>query len=278
MPQVVGIQFQPVTKIYHFAPGPYTDLLPGEWVVVETSRGNELVQVVIPPTEISKDELAGKLKPVLRRATRRDLEQRVYWKSQEESALQVCKRKVREHRLPMKVVRCHYSFNGRQLLVEFLAEKRIDFRQLVKDLAHHFSTRIEMRQIGVRDQAKMIGGFGKCGRDLCCSSFLREFHPVSIRMAKNQNLPLNLSDISGSCGRLLCSLAYENDMYKEMRKYLPKRGQKIETPEGPGRVKNVNILLEKVTVELEKGSKVELPAAELNVPGHPDRRYGSQSR
>ncbi len=274
MPQVVGIQFQPVTKIYHFDPGPYTDLLPGERVIVETSRGQELVQVVVPPKEIDERDVSGQLKPVIRRATSRDLEQKEYWSSQEETALQVCKRKAREHNLPMKIVRCVYSFNGRQLLVEFLADKRIDFRQLVKDLAHHFSTRIEMRQIGVRDQAKLIGGFGKCGRNLCCGLFLREFHPVSIKMAKNQNLPLNPTDISGSCGRLLCSLAYENDMYIEMRQYLPKRGQRVVTPDGMGRVININILLQKVTVELEDGPKIELPASDLALPGQPEKRYG----
>ncbi|NOZ50070.1 MAG: hypothetical protein GXP37_08505 [Chloroflexi bacterium] len=275
MPQVVGIQFQPVTKLYHFSPGPYTGLLPGEWVVVETARGYELVQVVVPPKEIDEGEVSGQLKPVIRRATSRDLSQKEYWASQEDIALQVCQRKAKEHHLVMKIVRCVYSYNGRQLLVEFLADKRIDFRNLVKDIAHHFSTRIEMRQIGVRDQAKLIGGFGKCGRDICCSSFLREFHPVSIKMAKNQTLPLNPTDISGSCGRLLCSLAYEDDLYAEMRRYLPKRGQRVETPEGIGRVMHLNILLQKATVDLEGGPRVELAAADLNIPGHPEKRYGN---
>lgn len=276
MPQVVGVQFQPVTKIYHFDPRQFTDLLPGEWVVVDTARGYEIVQVVVPPKEIDEDEINGQLKPVIRRATSRDLSQKAYWTSQEEVALNVCKRKAREHNLSMKVVRCTYSFNGRQLLVEFLSDKRIDFRALVKDLAHHFSTRIEMRQIGVRDQAKQIGGFGKCGRMLCCSAFLREFHSVSIRMAKNQNLPLNPTDISGSCGRLLCSLAYEDDLYTEMRKRLPKRGQRVETSEGMGRVLHLNILLEKAIVELDGGSRVELAAADLNIPGQAEGHFGSK--
>ncbi|RME42398.1 MAG: stage 0 sporulation protein [Chloroflexi bacterium] len=275
MPQVVGIQFQPVTKIYHFDPGGYTDLLPGEWVIVDTARGRELAQVVEPAKEVSPEEVAGELKMVVRRATPRDLSQREYWRAQEEAALQVCKRKAREHNLKMKVVRCLYSYNGRRLTVEFVAEKRVDFRALVRDLAHHFSTRIEMRQIGVRDQAKIIGGFGKCGRDLCCSSFLREFHSVSIKMAKNQNLPLNPSDISGSCGRLLCSLAYEDAMYAEARKYLPRLGQMVETPEGLGHVRHLNILLEKATIELETGSRVELPASKLWPPGQPEQPYGS---
>ncbi len=274
MPQVVGVQFQPVTRIYYFDPGDYTDLLPGEWVIVDTARGREMVQVVHPAKEVDPEELGGELKPVLRRATRRDHEQRAYWKSLEGKAMQVVKRKAREHGLRMKVVRCHYAFNGRRLVVEYTAEKRVDFRALVKDLAQHFATRIEMRQIGVRDQARLVGGYGKCGRELCCASFLREFHSVSIKMAKNQNLPLNPADISGSCGRLLCSLAYEDPMYAEARKYLPKLGQLVETPEGPGHVRQLNILMERVTVELPSGTRVQWPARELHPIGHPEKQYG----
>ena len=277
MPQVVGIQFQPVTKIYYFDPGGYTDLLPGEWVIVDTARGREMAQIVHPAKEIGADELGGELKMVVHRAGERDRSQKKYWASQEEAALQVCNRKAQEHSLDMKLVRCVYGYNGRRLVVEFISEKRVDFRALVRDLAHHFSTRIEMRQIGVRDQAKVIGGFGKCGRDYCCGSFLREFHSVSIRMAKNQNLPLNPADISGACGRLMCSLAYEDEMYKETRRFLPKEGQSVETTEGIGRVKHLNVLMEQVVVNLESGSRVELAAADLNVPGFPDRRYGSDN-
>ena len=275
MPQVVGIQFQPVTKIYYFDPGGYTDLLPGEWVIVDTARGREMVQVVLPAKEVGDDELGGELKMVIRRASERDIAQRRYWATQEEAALHVCQRKAVEHGLAMKVVRCNYSYNGRRLVVEFTADKRVDFRSLVRDLAHHFSTRIEMRQIGVRDQAKYLGGFGKCGRGLCCSSFLREFHSVSIKMAKNQNLPLNPTDISGSCGRLMCSLAYENEMYTEARRKLPREGQLVETPEGIGKVKYINVLMEQVVVDFENGPRVELAAADLNVPGHPDQHFGS---
>jgi len=269
MPQVVGIQFQAVTKIYYFDPGGYTDLLPSEWVIVDTARGREMAQIVQAAKEI------GGLKMVVRPATSRDVTQKHYWASQEEAALQVCIRKAEEHELNLKMVRSTYSYNGKRLVVEFIAEKRVDFRTLVRDLAHHFSTRIEMRLIGVRDQAKVIGGFGKCGRDYCCGSFLREFHSVSIKMAKNQNLPLNPADISGACGRLMCSLAYEDDMYKEIRRSLPKEGQTVETADGMGRVKYLNVLLEQIVVDLESGSRVELAAADLNVPGFPERRYGS---
>jgi len=273
MPQVVSIQFQPVTKLYYFDPGPFTDLLPGEWVIVETARGKELAQVVVPAKEVPKKELEGQLKRVLRRASKYDRDQKAYWMQQAQAAKDVCQQKANEHDLDMKVVRCTYSYNGERLTVEFVAEHRVDFRALVRDLARHFSTRIEMRQIGVRDQAKLIGGFGRCGRELCCASFLREFHSVSIRMAKNQNIPLSSSDISGVCGRLMCSLAYENDMYTAARKQLPKVGQKVMTPDGPGTVRYLNVLLGKVTVYLEKGTQKEFSAPDVTLVNNPDRVF-----
>ncbi len=273
MPQVVSLQFQPVTKLYYFDPGPYTDLLPGEWVVVETARGKELAQVVIPAKEVDKAELEGPLKRVLRRASKYDWDQKVYWAEQAKVAEDLCQQKSDEHGLEMKVVRCIYSYNGERLTVEFVAEHRVDFRALVRDLARHFSTRIEMRQIGVRDQAKFIGGFGRCGRTLCCASFLREFHSVSIRMAKNQNIPLSSSDISGMCGRLMCSLSYENDLYATARKQLPKVGQKVMTPDGPGTVRYLNVLLGKVTVSLEKGPQKEFLAPDITLLADPSRVF-----
>jgi cell fate regulator YaaT (PSP1 superfamily) len=275
MPQVVSIQFQPVTKLYYFDPGPLTDLLPGEWVIVETARGRELAQVVIPAKEVDEKDLEGPLKRVLRRASKYDRDQKTYWSQQAQAAEDYCQQKANEHGLDMKVVRCTYSYNGERLTVEFVAEHRVDFRALVRDLARHFSTRIEMRQIGVRDQAKLIGGFGRCGRTLCCASFLREFHSVSIRMAKNQNIPLSSSDISGVCGRLMCSLAYENDMYTRARKHLPKVGQKVMTPDGPGAVRYLNVLLGKVTVYLEKGTQKEFLANDLSLIGDPNRTFAA---
>ena len=277
MPQVVSIQFQPVTKLYYFDPGPFTDLLPGEWVIVETARGRELAQVVIPAKEIEGKELEGPLKRVLRRASKYDRDQKIYWAQQAKAAEAYCQQKANEHGLDMKVVRCIYSYNGERLTVEFVAEHRVDFRALVRDLARHFSTRIEMRQIGVRDQAKIIGGFGRCGRTLCCASFLREFHSVSIRMAKNQNIPLSSSDISGVCGRLMCSLAYENEMYTKARKHLPKVGQKVMTPDGPGAVRYLNVLLGKVTVYLEKGVQKEFLATDISLIGDPTRTFAVPS-
>ncbi len=273
MPQAVSVQFQPVTKLYDFDPGPYTDLLPGEWVLVETARGKELAQVVVPARELAEDELEGPLKRILRRASKYDLDQKVYWEKQAQAAMPVCQQKANEHGLNMRVVRCSYSYNGERLTVEFVAEKRVDFRALVRDLARHFSTRIEMRQIGVRDQARIVGDYGRCGRRLCCRTFLREFHSVSIRMAKNQNIPLSSADISGVCGRLMCSLAYENDMYLAARKHLPKVGQKVLTPDGPGVVRYLNVLLGKVSVYLESGALKEYDAPELSLPGHPERVF-----
>ncbi len=273
MPQVVSIQFQPVSKIYYFDPGPFTDLLPGEWVLVETARGKELAQVVLPAKEVNEDEFEGSLKRVLRRASKYDLEQRTYWAEQAEKAMPYCQQKANEHGLKMRVIRCIYSYNGERLTVEFVAEHRVDFRALVRDLARHFSTRIEMRQIGVRDQAKVVGDYGRCGRTLCCRAFLREFHSVSIRMAKNQNIPLSSADISGVCGRLMCSLAYENDLYTNARKHLPKVGQKVLTPDGPGVVRYLNVLLGKVTVYLESGAMKEFQAPDLTLPGHPERVF-----
>ena len=273
MPQVVSIQFQPVTKLYYFAPGPYTDLLPGEWVIVETSRGKEIAQVVVPPHETPAQKLEGQLTRVLRRASNYDREQKLYWAEQAKAAKSFCQQKANEQKLSMKVVRCVYSYNGERLTVEFVAEHRVDFRALVRELARHFSTRIEMRQIGVRDQAKFIGGQGRCGRELCCASFLREFHAVSIRMAKNQNIPLSSADISGVCGRLMCSLAYENDIYAAARKQLPKVGQKVMTPDGPGAVRYLNVLLGKVTVNLENGPQKEFLAPDISLLANPDRVF-----
>ena len=273
MPQVVSIQFQPVTKLYYFDPGPYTDLLPGEWVIVETAKGKEIVQVVVPPKEIDKQELEGSLKRVIRRAEKYDLDQRAYWAEQARAAEPICQQKADEFNLDMSVVRCVYSYNGERLTVEFVSEHRVDFRALVRELARHFSTRIEMRQIGVRDQAKLIGGYGRCGRELCCASFLREFHSVSIRMAKNQNIPLSSADISGVCGRLMCSLAYEEKMYAAARKHLPKVGQKVTTPDGRGVVRYLNVLLGKVTVYLESGTMKEFDAPDIRLVNNPDRVF-----
>jgi len=265
MPTVVGVQFKPVTKIYYFDPAGHNDLKPGDWVVVDTTRGREVAQVVQPAHEVPQEEIAGPLKGIVRRATPWDMIQRDQYMHREAEALQQCRQRVTEYGLPMKVVRTEYNFDGGRLVVYFTSEERIDFRALVRDLARLFRTRIEMKQIGVRDEAKMLDGIGKCGRRLCCSSWLREFNPVSIKMAKQQDLPLNPSDISGVCGRLLCCLDYEMNVYAEARQRLPKVGAEVITPEGSGRVRQVHTLKEMVTVRLEDGTFIELPATDLVV-------------
>jgi cell fate regulator YaaT (PSP1 superfamily) len=239
------------------------DLKEGEYVVVETTHGCELGQVVLPPKEVPEEEVVGQLKKVVRRATAWDAAQAAYYRAREAKALERCAEKVKEHNLPMKLIAAEYSFDGSRLVFYFTAEKRVDFRALVRDLARTFKTRIELRQIGVRDEAKLLGGIGPCGRELCCCTWLSEFNPVSIRMAKQQDMPLNPADISGLCGRLLCCLAYENDIYAEIKARLPKLKATVMTPHGPGKVVGVNALKETVSVQLESEAIVEVSMAEL---------------
>lgn len=263
MPRVVGIRFNTATKVYYFDPAGQKDLAIGEYAVVETSRGEEVGKVVISPTEVSDDEIVGKLKRVQRRASSVDLMQIAYYRYREESALQKCREMVQDHGLPMKVIRAEYNYDGSRLVFFFTAEKRVDFRKLVQDLAKAFKSRIELRQVGVRDEAKLIGGMGRCGRQLCCSTWLTDFSPVSIRMAKQQDLPLSPMEISGLCGRLLCCLAYENEQYRQAKNSLPRRGSIVETPQGKGRVTQVNVIKESVSVELEGQTTIDVTQEEL---------------
>jgi cell fate regulator YaaT (PSP1 superfamily) len=198
-----------------------------------------------------------------------DLTQMAYYQFKEKEALLRCQQKAQEHNLPMKIVRAEYNYDGSRLVFFFAAEKRIDFRKLVQDLARSFRARIELRQIGVRDEAKLMGGIGRCGLALCCSTWLTEFNPVSIKMAKLQDLPLSPMDISGVCGRLLCCLAYESDYYAEAKQRLPKRGKVIDTPHGPGTVTQVDVVKESVLVELENQATVEVPYQELPAVAQP---------
>lgn len=263
MPVVVGVEFKSVTKVYHFDSNGMLDLVPRDYVVVDTARGPEVAQIVQPPHEIPAGDVVGEIKPVLRRASAWDMVQRDLWQHKEQEALAICRAKARDHKLDIKMVRCEYSFDGGRLLVYFASEDRVDFRALVRELARIFHTRIEMRQIGVRDEAKLLDGVGKCGRQLCCTSWLREFTPVSIRMAKNQQLPLNPDEISGVCGRLLCCLSYEDELYREQNKKMPKLGAEVVTPQGAGRVRHIHPLKESVTVMLENHALVEVPVTEL---------------
>lgn len=263
MPRVVGVRFRPATKIYFFDSTGFDDLEAGEYVVVETLRAKEMGRVVIPPHEVSDQEIVGQLKPIIRRATTQDLLQMQQNTWRQEEALARCQEKVAEYGLPMKVVRAEYNFDGSLLTFLFTAEKRVDFRELVRDLARIFRTRIELRQIGVRDEAKLLGGLGPCGRPLCCITHLCDFSPVSIKMAKHQDLPLSPTEISGMCGRLLCCLAYEDEFYQEMKRLLPSVGEAVMTPYGSGKVSSVNAIKQTVTVTLESGATVELSAKEL---------------
>jgi cell fate regulator YaaT (PSP1 superfamily) len=263
MPLVIGVRFNPAAKVYYFDPTGFKDLAAGEFVVVATARGEEAGKVVIAPHQVDEEEIVGRLKAVKRRASALDLTQMVYYRAKEQDALERCQEKIEQHRLPMKIVRAEYNYDGSRLLFFFTAEKRVDFRKLVQDLARSFKARIELRQIGVRDEAKLIGGVGRCGRLLCCSTWLTDFNPVSIRMAKQQNLPLSPMEISGVCGRLLCCLAYENELYAETKAKLPKRGSFIDTPHGRGKVVQLNIVKETVQVELESQMLVELSHEEL---------------
>ncbi len=263
MQLVIGAQFKPVTKVYYFDPRENLDLMMGDYVIVDTAKGSELSQIVQAPHHVPQEEVVGELKPVLRRATPWDLLQSNLWAHKEQEALAVSRQKAAEHELDMKVIHCEYNFEGGRLTVYFASEQRVDFRGLVRDLARHLQTRIEMRQIGVRDEAKLLDGVGKCGRQLCCTSWLREFAPVSIRMAKNQQLPLNPDEISGVCGRLLCCLSYEDDTYKDANKKMPKIGSEVTTPQGQGRVRHLHPLKESVTVMLENNVFAEFSIEEL---------------
>ncbi|UCC77529.1 MAG: stage 0 sporulation family protein [Anaerolineales bacterium] len=261
MTLIVGVRFKPATKIYYFDPRGVEDLQEGAYVVVETSRARELARVVIPPKEVPQQEIVGQLKPVLRTATSVDLANAEYHARREQQALEECQEKVVEYGLPIKVIRAEYNYDGSHLVFFFTSEQRVDFRALVRDLARVFRTRIELRQIGVRDEAKLVDGVGPCGRELCCTTHLCEFIPVSIKMAKQQNLPLSPMEISGMCGRLLCCLTYEDEYYREAKQKMPRAGEIVRTADGVGKVTGYNVLKETVQVELESGIVVEVPLA-----------------
>lgn len=266
MPNVTGIRFRQVGKIYHFATGELTDLQAGDWVIVETARGTEAGWVAMPPQEVTCEALAASLKGILRRATAWDMTQLESYRQQETQALDKCREKVAEFKLPMKVIKAEFNFDGSHITFYFTSEKRVDFRQLVRELASTFKARIELRQVGVRDEVKLMGGLGCCGMVACCATHLTEFSPISIKMAKQQNLPLSPMEISGRCGRLLCCLNYENDHYIQTKARLPAAGDRVETLFGPGKVQEVNVIKETLIVELENGAMVEVAVSELGDP------------
>ena len=265
MPKVVGIRFKPVTKVYFFDPGSFIDLQLNDQVIVETSRGTEMGLVAQPPHEVADSDIKGKLKKVVRQATPVDLLEAMSYQAQADEAINLCQKLVDEINIPMKVLEAEYSFDGSRLVFSFISEQRVDFRELVKELTRSLKTRVEMKQVGARDETKILDGYGRCGRRLCCSSWLTEFHSVSIKMAKNQNLPLAPSEISGLCGRLLCCLAYENELYVEMRQVMPKVGSQVAVEAGvTGIVRGLNVINESVLVELEgRDSYLEMKLSEL---------------
>lgn len=266
MVNVIGVRFKKAGKIYYFDPD-YHEVKPGDSVIVETARGIEFGDCVVGPKMVEDDTIVAPLKKVIRVASNEDKNLVIINRDKEKEAYTVCLKKIQEHQLPMKLVDVEYTFDTNKVIFYFTADGRIDFRELVKDLAAIFRTRIELRQIGVRDEAKMIGGLGSCGRVLCCKSFLGDFEPVSIRMAKDQNLSLNPTKISGICGRLMCCLKYENDVYEEARRNCLDVGTPVVVPEGPGKITNYNVLKNSYTVELNASKQyVVVSADEVSSP------------
>ena len=251
MTTVISVRFRSGSKTYYFDPGALT-VPTGDDVVVETAQGPEFAQCVEGNHEVSDDAVVKPLRPVLRIATDNDRHTAAYNRSREKDAFDICQKKIAQHGLDMKLVRVECSFDGRKILFFFTADGRVDFRELVKDLAGVFRSRIELRQIGVRDEAKMLGGLGICGRPFCCASYMDEFVPVSIKMAKTQSLSLNPTKISGTCGRLMCCLKYEQDAYEDAIKRMPKNDSFVLTPDGPGNVSDINVLKETVNVRLDE--------------------------
>lgn len=266
MTKIVGVRFRTAGKIYFFAPGSL-EIEKGSHVIVETARGIEYGTVVGEAREVEDDKVIQPLKPVLRIATPKDDEQAKKNKEKEKEAFNICLEKIQNHNLDMKLIDAEYTFDNNKVLFYFTSDGRVDFRELVKDLASVFRTRIELRQIGVRDETKIKGGIGNCGRPLCCHSYLSEFIPVSIKMAKEQGLSLNPTKISGVCGRLMCCLKHEEDTYEELNRKLPNTGDYVTTPEGQkGEVHSVNVLRQRVKVVVEEGDEKEIkeyPVEEL---------------
>jgi cell fate regulator YaaT (PSP1 superfamily) len=270
MAEIVGIRFKRAGRVYYFDPADI-EMDVGDCVVVKTARGSELGWVVIAPRQVMANEVTEPLKPVVRKADEADIERAKDFEGREAEALAECGRMIEKLGLPMKLLGAEYNLDGSRLTFFFSATERVDFRELVRELNRRFKVRVELRQLGPRDEAKLVGGFGRCGLPLCCMSFLTEFSPVSIKMAKEQNLPLNPLKISGVCGRLLCCLAYETKQYHAMKEKLPKPGQRVSTPMGVANVVSGNPIRETVLVELESQATVEMPLSDITVEKQPPR-------
>jgi len=274
MAEIVGIRFKKAGKVYYFDPAGI-DLEANDYVVVKTTRGLELGYVIIAPRQVLVNEVTTPLKPVVRKAEPEDIRRAQELEEKEKEALTECGKLSAKLNLSMKLLSAEYNLDGNRLTFYFSAEERVDFRELVRELTNRFKVRVELRQVGPRDQAKFVGGFGRCGRPLCCMSFLREFVPVSIKMAKEQGLPLNPMKISGVCGRLLCCLVYESEQYRTMKEELPEEGQRVSTAMGAATVVGNNPLKKTVLVELDSEVTVELPLSEIKIEGKPPDKQGS---
>jgi len=262
MSEIVGIRFHQAGKVYYFdAAG--IPLEVNDYVVVETSRGQELGKVVISPKQVIFSEITEPLKPIIRKAQAEDIEKAQQQQEKATNAIAKCRELVEKFNLPMKPISAQYNLDGSHLTIFFSAEKRVDFRELVRELSRNLKTHVELRQVGARDEAKLIGGLGKCGFPLCCTTFLSEFEPVSIKMAKEQDIALNPMKTSGICGRLLCCLGYEYEQYRAMKEKMPPLRQEVSTALGNAKVVSCNPLKETVTVELETGVTVELPLSQI---------------
>jgi len=266
MPRVVGISFRRTAKVYYFDPGELT-LHTGDFVIAETARGIEFGEVACEPREVPDSELVAPLKKVVRIATGEDLEREASNREREKEACEVCQAKISAHGLPMKLLSAEASFDGSQMTFYFTSENRVDFRDLVKDVASALKTRVQLHQIGVRDEAKLLGGFGTCGRPLCCATFLSSFEPVSMKMAKDQSLFLNPAKFSGVCGKLMCCLRYEHDFYKEAREKLPAVGAVITSSRGTGKVVDVNVISGALSIKTEEGLVIDVPVSDVNLEG-----------
>ena len=251
MAEVIGVRFKEVGKVYYFDPNGI-QMKKGDMAIVETARGVECGEVAMENREIEDKDIVHPLKKMIRKATQGDLKKVEENRKKERHAFEICEKKILDHKLEMKLVDVEYTFDNNKILFYFTADGRVDFRELVKDLASVFRTRIELRQIGVRDEAKMLGGLGICGRPFCCTSFLGEFQPVSIKMAKEQGLSLNPVKISGTCGRLMCCLKYEQAAYSDLLRTTPKNGAVVNTPEGRGVVVDVNLLTGMLKVRMDR--------------------------
>lgn len=266
MPLVVGVTFRRVGKVYYFDPGEL-QLSEGDFVIAETARGVEFGEVVIEPRSVPEEELVAPLKRVVRVATGDDLNLEASNRDRERHAYEVCERKIAEHNLPMKLLEAEYAFDGTQVTFSFSADGRVDFRELVKDVAGALRTKVQLHQIGVRDEAKLIGGYGTCGRPLCCATFLSNFEPISMKMAKDQSLFLNPAKFSGACGKLMCCLRYEHDFYKQSQKRLPAVGAILQLEHGRAKVVDVNVVSSVITIQTEEDVQLHIHASQLNLVG-----------